>query len=73
MTECADQLIKLSKNIALPGKLDHRKTIAKCVGELSDGLALAGPANYDLSLKRREMHRPCLPSASPVCASTTCR
>ena len=55
--------------ISLPQKTDHRKTIAEWVGKPSDGLAPTGHANHDLSLKRRQLHRPRLPwESAGICA-----
>ena len=56
------------KKATLPGHNDtakeSRKVLLDCVAKLSDALAPTGHTNHDLSLKRREMHRPCLPRES---------
>ena len=44
--------------------------IAECMGKLSDAVALAGHTNHDLSLKRQDMHKFCLPRESAgLCAN----
>ena len=44
--------------------------IAECMGKLSDAVALAGHTNHDLSLKRQDMHKFCLPRESAgICAN----
>ena len=56
ITQCIDQLIKLSQ-CPIHATKDARPMIAECVGKLLDTLALAGHANHDLSLKRQDMHK----------------
>ena len=57
-----------AKEATLPGQNDTakqgRKVLSYCVAKLSDALAPTGHTNHDLSLKRREMHRPYLPRES---------
>ena len=79
MTSCTNRLLELRDSLSSSdpkasetsaGALKSRVT--ECIGNLADALALTGHVSRDLSQKRRDMHRPHLPSEiSGICAPHT--
>ena len=69
ITLCTDRLLKVRDTISGQDTAKVRSELTGCIAHLSDALALTGHANRDLSQKRRDMHRPCLPrELSGICA-----